>query len=404
MIIHPDLKPRLRPVEPFQGSEPGTLGIRDPSGLSQVAMTLSEPAFFILALFDGTKTLTAIQEKFLARYREPVSFDTLVDLVTRLEESLLLEGPKFDAHYQQLLDQYRSAPVRTMHSAESLGLDEDAGSVFQAMLGDTQPAVGDGCIAGLIAPHLDYPRGRPCYSAAYGSLAQQGPPDRFVILGTNHFGLGGRSSVVGTTKDFDTPLGKTATDRAFLERIEERCGDLRRHEYDHVNEHSIELQLCWLQHLYGADCFEMVAFLCPDPCGPTGTAPFDGKGVDLGDFARMLRRTIDEDDKSTVMIAGADFSHVGRFFGDKRVLGDDFLDEVRQWDKAVLRRIEQGDGAAFRECVANRENPTRICSTGCMFTLMTALPDAKATVLDYHQAVERGVQNCVTCAAVLFRQ
>ena len=404
MIIHPDLKPRLRPVEPFPGPEPGTLGIRDPSGLSKVAMTLSEPAFFIMALLDGTRTLTAIQDEFLGRYGQPLSTDTLVELITRLEDSLLLEGVKFEAHYQQLLEGYRSAPVRPMHSAESLGLEGNAQQVFSAVLDEAHPAAGDGCITGLIAPHLDYRRGRPCYGAAYATLARQDPPDRFVILGTNHFGLGGRSSVVATGKDFATPLGTTASDGAFVERLERRCGDLRRHEYDHVAEHSIELELCWLQHLYGADRFEMAAFLCPDPCGPTGTAPYDGKGVDLAHFARILGEGLAADDKSTVIVAGADFSHVGKFFGDDRVLGDEFLEEVSQWDKAVLRRIKQGDAAAVRECVAERENPTRICSVGCMYTLMAALPDAEATVLGYHQAVERAVQNCVTCAAVAFRQ
>jgi AmmeMemoRadiSam system protein B len=210
--------------------------------------------------------------------------------------------------------------------------------------------------------------------------------------------------VVATGKDFATPLGTAVTDRAFVERLEERCGDLRRREYDHVAEHSIELQICWLQHLFGTEAFQIAAFLCPDPCGPTGTAPYDGQGVDLADFARNLGQTIAQDDKTTVVIAGADFSHVGKFFGDERSLGEEFLEEVHQWDRAVLGRIEAGDASAFRQHLAERDNPTRICSAGCLYTLLAALPGAKASVLEYHQAVERSAQNCVTCAAVVFRQ
>jgi predicted class III extradiol MEMO1 family dioxygenase len=105
-----------------------------------------------------------------------------------------------------------------------------------------------------------------------------------------------------------------------------------------------------------------------------------------------------------VVIAGADFSHVGQFFGDQRQLDDEFLAEVRTRDQDTLRRIEEGDAAAFRTCVAQGDNPTRICSAGCMFALLAALPDAQATVLGYHQAVEPSVQNCVTCAAVVFRK
>ena len=410
MILHPDCKPKLRPVEPVPGHEPGTIGVRDPcfaAGGSQVVLSLTEPAFFILALLDGEHSLTDVQREFQQRYKQPLSMDTLTDMVTHLENSLLLEGARFEGHYEDLLREYRAAPNRPMHSAAQLGLDGAAQEMFREILSGASPVTADPLhadIMALIAPHLDYPRGRPCYAGAYAALAGREPPARFVILGTNHFGLGGRSSVVATGQDFATPLGTTATDRAFLERLEARCGDLRRHEYDHLGEHSIELQVCWLQHLFGGESFKMVAFLCPDPCGPTGTAPFDGQGIDLVGFGRSLGQAIAEDEESTIVIASADFSHVGGFFGDQRRLDDEFLAEVRQRDQAVLQRIVQGDAAAFRACVAEDENPTRICSAGCMFTLLTALPDAKATILEYHQAVEQSVQNCVTCAAVVFRR
>jgi len=404
MILHPDAKPRLRPVEPFVEPDAGTVGVRDPSGLSGVALSLSEPALFILALLDGTNTLGRIQDLFRGRYGQPLSLETLVELVTRLEESLLLEGPRFDAHYQKLLDEYRAQPARPMHSAAALGLDSRPGEVFDGMLRSVAPAACHSRIVGLIAPHLDYPRGEPCYAAAYGALARQEPPERFVILGTNHFGLGGRSAVTATGLDFATPLGTARTDRAFLERLEEQCGDLRRHEFDHQGEHSVELQVCWLQHLYGADRVRIVPLLCPDPCGPTGTAPYDGAGVDLAEFGRVLAETMAADPGSTVVVAGADFSHVGGFFGDERELDQGFLEEVHHRDQEVLEQIESGAAADLRACIARDENTTRICSAGCMFTLMTALPDAAATVLRYHQAVQQSVQNCVTCAAVLFQQ
>ena len=91
------------------------------------------------------------------------------------------------------------------------------------------------------------------------------------------------------------------------------------------------------------------------------------------------------------------------FFGDQHKVDDEYLAEVRARDQDILQRIEEGDAAAFRNCVAQGENPTHVCSAGCVFTLLTALPGARATVLRYHQAVTESVQNCVTCAAVVFR-
>jgi len=223
--------------------------------------------------------------------------------------------------------------------------------------------------------------------------------------------------VVATGNDFSTPLGVTRVDKEFLEKLEERCGDLRTFELDHAREHSIELQVAWLQHFFGADAFTIVPVLCPDPCGPTihpgsqvgptlkGVGPewpLDGRGVDLREFALVLGELIRNDAGATLIVAGADLSHVGAAFGDERTLDEAFLEEVRQRDWQALDRLRTGEVGAFLQCVAKQENPTRVCSAGCIFVLATALPDASASVLGYHQAVDLPSQTCVTCAAVAF--
>src|SRR5439155_17543161 len=103
----------------------------------------------------------------------------------------------------------------------------------------------------LVAPHLDFPRGRPCYGAGYAqlrrALAGGEPPRRVVILGTNHFGRSG--SVVATEKDFQTPWGVLPNDRPFLQELQAACGgNLMPYALDHLREHSIELQAVWLHH------------------------------------------------------------------------------------------------------------------------------------------------------------
>jgi AmmeMemoRadiSam system protein B len=183
--------------------------------------------------------------------------------------------------------------------------------------------------------------------------------------------------------------------------LEERCGDLCAYELDHLREHSIELQVAWLQHLFGADSCTIVPFLCPDPSGPTGTAPADGEGVDLREFAEVLGELIAEDGRDTLLVAGADLSHVGAAFGDSRRLDDAFLDEIRTHDTRALDKLMDNDPGGWVACVAQDENPTRICSAGSIFVLATVLRDASCTLLQYHQAVDEPSQTCVTCAAVV---
>jgi len=399
-------KPCLRALEAFrvpdseESNRNNLVGLSDPSGLSDVMLTLSVPALHILSMMDGTVSCAALIEKFNTTYNQKLSEETVATMIDHLEKAHFLEGPSFEHFYQSLVDRYRKSGVRQMLHADSLGIVDDSGKLFDDMLAQETFENISKPIRGLVAPHLDYPRGAPCYARAYNLLRDQPAPDRIVILGTNHFGRS--TSVVTTGNDFQTPLGTTTTDRDFIDRIEQKCGDLRQHELDHQREHSIELQVAWLQHLYGADQFEMVAVLCHDPCGSNGTASYDGQGVDLIDFSDALRETIAEDKKNTLLIAGADLSHVGENFGDNRKLEESFLQEVQDHDREALNRLEHQGSDAFVQFLQEKENYTRVCSAGCIFTLARVLPDAQALMLRYHQAVDPSTQTCVTCTAIAF--
>lgn len=397
-------KPQLRPVEvhPHPDEEGKMVLLRDPSALSDVTLSMSLPALHILSLMDGHHTTEQIRQKFEQQFGQPLPAETIQQLLRSLEEGRFLEGAAFEEFYEQLVREYLESPSRTMNPVGGLGLDEDdvAGGLDEMFNWgkDGRPKTE---LVGLIAPHLDYSRGRPCYLEAYSALVGQDHIERFVILGTNHFGRS--SAIVATGKDFQTPLGVSAVDFGFLAELERRCGQtLRRFEFDHQREHSVELQVLLLQHLFGADSFRIVPFICPSPAGPQETAPSDEVGVDLKDFARSLSALISEDDTPTCVIAGADLSHVGRFFGDTGGLSDQFLGEVRDRDQAALARVEAGDPEGFLRQVHDEENPTRICSAGCIYTLMVALSDARPRVLRYHQAVNQEMDCTVTCAAATF--
>jgi len=401
MMWDPESKPQLRPLEAFplpDGQSPG-IGLCDRTGLSEVILNLSEGALHVLALMDGVNTCEDIRRKIQSSFGHPVPVDTLQAMVEKLESAHFLEGTTFESFYQSKLVAYREAGVRQMPHAAEHGID-DSGRLFTEILDSEEPPSAPRDVRGLVAPHLDYPRGRPCYASAYSTLRDREPPARVVILGTNHFGRS--ASVVATSNRFATPLGTVDTDVAYLKRLEDRCGHLRNDELDHAREHSIELQVGWLQHLFGADKFKIVPVLCPDPCGPTGTAPADGNGVDLKDFAEALRDLVLDDPEATLIVAGADLSHVGAAFGDDRTLDDDFLGLIRQRDRQALDQLELNAPSAFLAQVAEEDNATRICSAGCLFTLAVALPGTTGTVLRYHQAVDQESQTCVTCAALAF--
>ncbi len=395
-------KPRLRPVEAFElpDDDGDLVGVRDATGLSDIALTLSPAALHVLAMMDGSRSLDDIRSEFQETVGVPIALQTLRSMIEKLDEAHFLEGEDFEHYYQSLLATYRESGVRALPQPEILSVWDPGGTFFDDCLAQADRVNLPGPVIGLVAPHLDYPRGRPCYASAYVTLKDRPVPDTIVILGTNHFGRS--SSVVATGSDFETPLGVSVTNVAFIEELEFRCGSLRAFEYDHMREHSIELQVIWLQHLFGCSSFSIVPILCPDPCGPTGTAPYDGCGVDLEEFAVALREVMADSDADTLVVAGADLSHVGEEFGDERQLDEAFLNEVRGVDEGALESLQSGGPEAFVDCLARNENPTRVCSAGCIYVLAQALPSAKATLLAYHQAVDQSTQTCVTCAAMAF--
>ncbi len=404
-----DQRPKLRRLEAFpvpEGDADSPMyALRDPTGISSEVLTMSEPALYVMTLLDGSHTLRSVGEQFFARYGEVVQTETLLSLVEKLEGALMLDSAAFAEHVALAERTYLEAPVRASLFAGEMGSVDDARSVMANMLGgDVDGACVErvaGDIVGIVAPHLDYARGGPCYAAAYGGLRDRACPDRVCIFGTNHFGRS--HSVVATGKAFETCFGVTDVDTSFLERIESRCGcGLRTNEVDHQREHSIELQVMLLQYVFGAENFEIVPFLCPDPCGPTGTTPADGCGVDLSDFIRAMREELALDGSDTLLVAGADMSHVGEQFGDGFTLDEAYLMQVEQRDRRGLAAIESSDTVGFLAAISESGNPTRVCSAGCIYTVSELLRDARPRLLHYHQAWTREMNICVSCAAMAF--
>ncbi len=400
------IRPKLRPVEAFPARDGARemFTIRDPSMVADQEMTLSGPALFILMHFDGTNTLDEVAEKFAGQFGQSVSRGALEEMVEKLDSGLMLEGARFESRMAGLLDAYLRAEVRPGCYGQVLGDGAAVAAYLDEMIpprdGASEVAAG-GRVVGLIAPHLDFPRGYPCYGLAYGALRGRPVPKRVVILGTNHFGRS--TSVVATEKAFETPLGVTGVDVDFLERLERRCDyDLRAHQFDHKREHSIELQVICLQHVFGADAFEIVPVLCHDPTGPCGGAARDGRGMHLNDFTAALGEVIADDGSDTLVVAGADMSHVGGQFGDDFSLDEAFLSEVEKGDRAALGHLAAGRPEAFVKCLSDADNATRVCSAGCMFVTASVLSDAKPQVLHYHQAYTEEENICVSCTAVTY--
>lgn len=391
--------PALRPVDVTQvHGEDGQpyLLLQDMLQIAERPLAVSAAGYLALAHLDGAHSCAEIQAAYLEELGVMMPAEQIIRLVETLDRALLLEGERFEQVYARRRADYHAAPAR-----DSRDRYPDA-HVLRAELqrlvaGGT--ATPTGKLRGLIAPHLDYERGYACYADAYATLAAATPADRYVILGTNHAGRA--SPLVATRKDFLTQLGLARNDVGFLERLEKRVGkSLCEHEHEHLVEHSIELQVHLLQVVNRERPFTIVPVICTSPIAEHGRCD-NHPGDQLRRFADALAESIAESDQRTLVIAAADLSHVGQRFGEQEPTTPEFLAQVAQRDRELLTLLERREEDKFVARLAESDNPTRICSVGCIYTMLRSLPDRPCRVLTYHQAINSETETHVTCTAAI---
>jgi AmmeMemoRadiSam system protein B len=119
-------------------------------------------------------------------------------------------------------------------------------------------------IVGLVSPHAGYMYSGPVAAHGYYQLAKDGKPDVVVVFSPNHTGRGSALAVMRESV-WRTPLGdvEIATETADKILLESQIIDVD--EGAHAYEHSIELQLPFLQYLYGSDFkFVPITFMMQD--------------------------------------------------------------------------------------------------------------------------------------------
>jgi AmmeMemoRadiSam system protein B len=146
-----------------------------------------------------------------------------------------------------------------------------------------------------VCPHAGYVYSGACAAHCYSQISNQ-KYDTFIILGTNHTGIGG--SCV-SLDDFETPLGVAKNDTELTKKIIERCR-LKESKEAHAKEHSIEVQLPFLQDMYKDVKITPIIV---------------DFGSDYKKIARGIAETVKTCGKTVCVIASSDFTHHGISYG-----------------------------------------------------------------------------------------
>ncbi len=231
---------------------------------------------------------------------------------------------------------------------------------FEHKLGPGKPKAareGPRNIVGLVCPHAGYVYSGHVAAHSYFKLAADGQPDTIVILGPNHTGHG---SALALMKEgaWRTPLGDVQIDEEAANLILQSPTVIDVDDQAHAYEHSIEVQLPFLQYLYGSDFkFVPISFLIQD---------FESSQEAGQAIGKALRG------KNIVIVASTDMTH----YESHRA--------AEAKDKKALRELERLDEKAFYSTIEG--NRITACGYGPVVTLVTAaklLGATKGHLLSY---------------------
>jgi AmmeMemoRadiSam system protein B len=213
-----------------------------------------------------------------------------------------------------------AAVAGSFYSADAETLRAELRGCFTHPLGPGAVADASPCVAGVV-PHAGYLYSGACAAHLYAALDRRA--SRVILLGVNHRGIGSPAAL--SPADFwETPLGRVEVDRGLGRRLLEAVAFVAEDERPHAREHSIEVQLPFLQ-----TALERFAFL-----------PLSLSHLALEDCEAAGGQKV-------ALLASTDLSHYLR------------PDEAKRLDDMALERVLAIDPRGLYRVV--RENDISMC-------------------------------------------
>jgi hypothetical protein len=242
------------------------------------------------------------------------------------------------------------------------------------------------CVA-AVAPHAGYIYCGNVFASVYASLEKNF--ESVVIVGPNHYGKGGITTCKGI---WQTPLGNLRTDDEFIDEVAKNCEKITLIDDKVANshEHSIEVQLPWLQSLFTN--FGIV---------PLSINPVYFDVEECKDLANAIFRARENLGKKILVIASSDFTHYGEFYNYVPFRGSisEILEKIKRKDMEMVKAVK--DFAIER--IIELGSESTICGFGCIAiaTYFAKLAGAKScepvaysTSFDISKSLEAIVAYC----------
>jgi AmmeMemoRadiSam system protein B len=204
-------------------------------------------------------------------------------------------------------------------------------------------------VVGAVVPHAGLQYSGPVAAHVYSALAKERAPRTFIIIGPNHRGMG--AGVAVATDDFQTPMGVLRLDREMAAKI---SGVAEPDREAHAYEHSIEVQMPFIQYLF-----------------PEAMAVPVAMGFQDYETAKELAKEMVKaaKGKDVVILASSDMSHYIP------------AAKAKSLDRKVIDKVLALDAKGVEEVI--RLHDISACGYGPIMTMLMSCGGTSAELLRY---------------------
>lgn len=198
-------------------------------------------------------------------------------------------------------------------------------------------------VVSVVVPHAGYVYSGPVAAHSYLHVSSLRDPELIIIVAPNHYGVGSGVSAY-ESGSWETPLGSMKVDEASAKEL---AGDTGIVDFDpvaHRLEHSLEVQLPFLEMIYG-DKVPILPICISFQDQDTTTTLASG-------VAKIARK------RKTVLVASSDLTHY------------EPAEQARKKDTALIGEILKMDADGFYSTLERLE--ITACGFGAISTVMQA--------------------------------
>jgi MEMO1 family protein len=210
-------------------------------------------------------------------------------------------------------------------------------------------------VRACLVPHAGYMYSGHVAGAVFARVAL---PEKIIVLGVRHYPRGEQAAILSSGA-WRTPLGDAPIDTTLAEELRRECAALREDSVAHSGEHSLEVQVPFLQVLAPRFSFVPLAL---------GTVQFET----LATIGEGIARVLEKAKENVLLLTTSDLNHYE----------DDATTRVKD-HKAIDRLLALDPRGLYDTC---RNEEISMCGLGpavAMLTMLNALGAKKSELVKY---------------------